>query len=293
MSKSDETLFTVKLEKGLADRKRLPLAHVLGVLDELRQLITEIGKDLQRRRGTTSPTGDFGLELIAGEKGIAFKAGSVQASIALTERPGTGFKAIQSVLQTINLLDSEDFPEAAADQQIDRRVIRRLSRIADIQRRDHTQMRLSIARPNLAKPITATFGSNGASAVRSLQAPTFRVEGTVLYGKLFELVDRISADEEKEEQGFWGQLTADDGETWRVRFRAGEEERATTSFRKQVKLTGTAVYYRIAHPKLICEIIERDAERNYEAAFDELFGCDKHIYKADLQTRLKQLHGED
>jgi len=39
MPKSSETIFTVKLEKGLAERKRLPLAHVISVLDELRQLI--------------------------------------------------------------------------------------------------------------------------------------------------------------------------------------------------------------------------------------------------------------
>jgi hypothetical protein len=38
-------------------------------------------------------TGDFGLELVAGEKGIAFRPGSVQANIAVTERPGTGLKS--------------------------------------------------------------------------------------------------------------------------------------------------------------------------------------------------------
>lgn len=292
MPKSSETLFTVKLEKGLADRKRLPLSHVLSVLDELRQLITEIGKDLQRRRGAAKPTGDFGLELIAGEKGVAFKGGSVQANIAVTERSGTGFKVIQSVLETIEMLDREDFPEAVVDQQIDRRIIRRLSRIADIQKRDRTQMQLSVARPNQTNPITATFGSNGIAAVRSLQAPTFRVEGTVLYGKLFELIDKTYADED-EEKGFWGELAADDGETWRIRFQAKDEDKATSLFRKQVKLSGTAFYYRIARPKLICEVLEHDPQRDYETAFDQLYGCNKQLYKSDLATLLRQLHGEE
>jgi hypothetical protein len=291
MAKSEETLLTVKLEKGLAARKRLPLAHVLSVLDELRQLIIEIGKDVQSRSSTGRPMGDFGLELIAGEKGIAFKGGSVQANIAVTERPGAGFKVIQSVLETIGRLDMEDFPEASASQQMDRRVIRRLSRIADIQKRDHTEMLLSIARPK-AKTVTATFGSNAIAAVRSLQAPTFRVEGTVLYGKLFELVDTTHADEE-DDKGFWGELSADDGESWRIRFNANAEEKATALFRKQVKLTGTAVYYRIARPKLTCEAIEPDQHRDYEGAFDEFYGCNKQLYKADLQTLLKQLHGEE
>lgn len=293
MAKSDETLFTVRLEKGLAERKRLPLAHVLRVLDELRQLIAEIGKEAQQKSGAPHPTGDFGLELIAGNKGIAFNAGSVEANIALTERPGTGYKVIQSFFQTIELLDREDFPEASVDQQIDRRVIRRLSRIADIQRQDRTEMSLSIFRPKQIKPITARFGRNAIAAVRSLQAPTFRVSGTVLYGKLFELIDRTRSEEDDEEKGFWGELTTDDGEEWRIRFNAGAEEKAKELFRKQVSVTGTAYYYRVKSPKLVCEIIERDPERNYEAAFDELYGCNKDVYKADLQTLLKQMHGEE
>jgi hypothetical protein len=186
--------------------------------------------------------------LIAGEHGIAFKAGSVQANIAVTERPGTGFKVIQSVIDTIGLLDREDFPEATADRQIDRRIIRRLGRIARIQRHDRTQMRLSVTRPNQLKPVTANFGPNAVAAVRSLQAPTFRVEGSILYGKLTELVDRTTIEDE-EERGFWGELVADDGETWRILFRANDEEKATPLFRKQVKVIGTAVYYRIARPK--------------------------------------------
>ena len=291
MAKSDETLFTVRLEKGLAERKRLPLAHVLNVLDELRQLIVEIGKDAQFLRGAKKPTGDFGLELVAGDRGIAFKAGSVQASIALTERPGTGYRVVQSVLETIDLLNREDSLDATKGQQIDGRVIRRLSRIAEIQKRDHTQMRLSLARPSQPKPVTATFGPNGIAAVRSLQAPTFRVQATVLYGKLFELIDRTADDDE--EKGFWGELAADSGEAWRIRFRTGDEDKATSLFRKQVRLTGTAVYYRVARPKLICETVERDTDRDFEAAFEELYGCDKQLYKGDLQTLLKQLHGDE
>ncbi len=107
-----------------------------------------------------------------------------------------------------------------------------------------------------------------------------------------ELIDKIKVDDE-EEKGFWGELVADDGETWRVLFDANDEEKATPLFRKQVKAIGTAVYYRIARPKLICEKIERDTERNYDAAFDELYGCNKQIYKTDLQTLLKRMHGEE
>ena len=292
MAKNGNTLFTVKLAKGLAERKRLPLEHVISVLDELRQLITEIGKQVQRRKGVVRATGDFGLELVAGEKGIAFRPGSVQANIAVTERPGTGFKVIQSVIKTVELLDSEDFPEASADQQIDRRMIHHLSRIARIQKSDKTEMRLSIVRPGQEKAIVATFGSNAIQAVQSLQAATFRVEDTVLYGKLFQLIDKTA--DEDEEKGFWGELKTDAGETWRIHFRRAEDlEAVIPLFRKQVKATGSAVYYRLHHPKLICKTIELDKDRDLEAAFDELYGCDKNLYKTDLHSILKELHGED
>jgi len=217
----------------------------------------------------------------------------VQANIAVTESPATGYKAIQTVIETIGLLDREDFPEASVDQQIDRRVIRHLSRIATIQKRDHTEMQLSVARADHGKPLSARFGSNAISAVRSLQAPTFRIEATTLYGRLIQLLDRTADEDDSDEKGFWGQLIADDGEYWRVQFKPSQVEKASGLFRKQVKVTGNAVYYRIAHPKLVCEDIAQDVERDYEAAFDDLYGCNKQVYKTDLQTLLKQIHGEE
>ncbi len=289
--KNSDPLFIVKLQKGLADRKRLPLAHVLSVLDELRQLISEIGRDLQRKRRVPA-TGDFGLELVAGDDGIAFRPGSVQASIALTERAGTGIKAIEAILQTVDLLESEDFATQAVAHQIDRRVVRRFSRIATIQRRDRTEMELGIIRSNGKKPVSAIFGANAIAAVRSLQAPTFRVAKTVLYGKLTELVDRTIADDDEEKSGFWGELRSDDGEEWRVQFKSEHLPQVTPLFKQRVMVEGTAVYFRIAHPKLICEAIEADKDRDYVAAFDELYGSDKDLYKADLSTLLKHLHGE-
>lgn len=288
---SNETFFTVKLEKGLAERKRLPLSHVLAVLDELRQLITELGRDLQRRRGVANPTGDFGLELVAGESGIAFKAGSIQASVVMSERAATGFKVMQSVIQTVGLLDSDEFAEQSLDTDIDRRIVRRLNRIAKIQRTDKTQMVLSASKPGGSKPIAALFGSSAMAAVRSLQSPTFKVDGSIIHGKLYHLWDKTTADDE--EEGFWGELRADNEETWRVQFRPEDEEKAAALFRKQVIVEGTAFHYRIAHPKLVCERIELDKERNPEAAFDELFGCDKNVFKTDLTSLLSAVHGDE
>jgi hypothetical protein len=288
-----DPLFTIKLQKGLADRERLPLIHVLSVLDELRQLVAEIGRDLQRRRGTPNATGDFGLEIQAGETGILFRGGSVQANVVVTERPGTGVKAIQAILDTIALLDREDFAEESVDKQIDVRIVRRLSRIARIQRRDHTEMRLGIIRPGKTEPASsAIFGSNGMAAVRSLQTPTFKIEHSVLYGRLFQLLDRTMVEDE-EERGFWGELRTDADEIWRIQFGPEDVEKAAPLFRSRVEVTGTAFYYRIAHPKLICRDIKLDRDRDFEGAFDQLYGCDKNVYKTDLAKILKEIRGEE
>jgi hypothetical protein len=288
--KPGDPFFLVKLEKGLADRKRLPLGHVLGILDELRQLVIEIGRDAQRRRGVSDPT-DFGLELVAGEKGVAFRPGSVQAQIAITERADDAFTALASIIGTVDLLGKDNFLEVSADKQFDRRIIRRLSRIAKIQKRDHTEMELSARRAGVTQ-FSATFGAAGMAVVRSLQAPTFKVENTVLFGKLFQLTDRDPSDF-YDEKGFWGELRLDNGEVWRIQFDATDAERVGGMFRKQVKVTGAAFYYRIAHPKLVCSSIDLDRERDPEAAFDEFYGCDRGIYKTDLQTLLRTIHGEE
>lgn len=282
----DDTIITVKLQKGLADRQRLPLAHVLGVLEEFRQMIADVGRKIQRERGVPNPTGDFGLEILAGEQGELFKRGSVQAPIAITNNVGVGFLAAQEIVKVLGTLERED-GVVDPNQQFDRFLLRRVTRMARIQRQDRMELSLSLHRPGSSEPIAATFGSAGIASVRALQSPTFEVEGMSLYGKLVELIDRDQADEDG--KGFWGELRRETGENWRVQFKPGDTERATSLFRKQVVVTGKAVHYRIATPKIIADTIAADAERDYETAFDEVFGCYKETFKSDLKTLLKRM----
>jgi len=83
------------------------------------------------------------------------------------------------------------------------------------------------------------------------------------------------------------------GETWRIHFRPAIAEKVASLFRKQVAVTGTGKYYRIATPKLEATDIAHDEERDYETAFDELFGSDRHIYGNDFEKALKDMQGED
>jgi len=287
----NETVLSIKLQKGLADRKRLPLVHVISVLEEVSQMIAEVGRDLQRQKGIPSPTGEFGLEILAGSKGLLFLPGSLQAHLAITQDVQTGILAAQRVVRTVRLMEEDKFPPAE-DEEINAHIVRRLNRIARIQELDKIEMHLAVKVPGYPKSMEATFGTTAVALARSLQAPTFRMEEMTLYGKLFELTDR-STSEEEEGKFFWGELRRENGETWRVQFRASDVNVVTGLFRKQVAITGTAFYYRVASPKLVAEKIEADPERDFETAFEDLQGCYKDIYKADFPTLMRRMHGEE
>lgn len=143
-------------------------------------------------------------------------------------------------------------------------------------------------RPGYPDPLTATFGSAGLSSIRALQSPTFEVEGLSLYGKLVELLDRDPSEEGG--KGFWGVLRKDEGELWRIQFNSSDVDQVTRLFRKQVVITGKAIYHRVATHKLVASAIDADGERDYESAFDELNGCYKNVFSPEL---LKELRGDE
>jgi len=50
----------------------------------------------------------------------------------------------------------------------------------------------------------------------------------------------------------------------------------------------TSTHYRVATPKLVAEKIEADAERDYEAAFDEPVGCYKGAFSPELLKAVRE-----
>src|SRR5207248_1993626 len=101
-------------------------------------------------------------------------------------------------------------------------IVRRLNRITKIQRTDRTELQIAVLPPSGERQIQkqATFGPAAAEAAWSIQAPVFKMEGMVLYGKLYQLRD---SDSEDEQHGFWGELRRDSGEIWRIQFNAKQE----------------------------------------------------------------------
>ena len=284
----EDPIFVVKLQKGLAERQRLPLEHVIRVLEEVRQMVADAGRDIQRSMGIDRPTGEFGLELLAGTDGVLFRKGSVQVQVALTSNVETGILATARILETIDSLGKKKY---APTDESDRSIIRRLNRIAKIQETDKTEMQFSLEKAGAKTKSVAVFNEAARATAFSMQAPVFQVENLTVTGKLCELKDTRADDED--ESGFWGELRRDNGENWRIQFRMGDVEVAAKLFGKQVQVFGNGKYYRIATPKLVVRTINPDTERDYEAAFDELFGCDKKIYPASLDEALSGMRGYD
>ena len=151
----------VKFDRGLARRHRLPFDHVMNALREVRMMIEEAGIALQREKGIEKPTGDFGLELVGG-----FVKGSFQVNIALTRDIRTARAAAQEIIQTVDWLASMDGrpDEVKQPDEIANKIVRRLNRIADIQRTDKTEMRLEL--------------KNGRKRLENLRRSRYRFHGS-------------------------------------------------------------------------------------------------------------------
>jgi len=300
MARLSTPVFSITLDKGLANRYRLPVEQVISVLTEVRQMIEDVGRGIWQDKGGTGPVG-FGLELLAEEDGAIFRKGSLHARIAITSNVEVGLLAAQRVVSTVQELSSaQRKPVKYATELNDAaqaRIVAGLGRIAYVYERSKTDAQFAITTPKAfrqenARPrVSATFGAIAVQRIRTLKEPVFTEGGLTLYGRLTRLYDTSEADEGT--GPFWGQLRRDNGEHWRVQFDEKDQQKAATLFRRQVMVTGTAFYFHIRSPKIVASRVEPEAERNYEAAFDELFGCDRTINAADLKTLLARRYGED
>ena len=284
-TRTTDPLIVVDLTEGLADRNRLPLSHVIRVLKEVESMVNDVGSRILHERGLEDQNPNFGIEIVA-ENSVAFKTGSVRATIAITRYTEVGILAAGEVINTIRLLSVKKrgpIVEHGSDD-LSVRVVRGLERIAFINPAAKTKARLEIKAPKSMieaanmKPLPArraTLGNVATENLRSLRAPSFEENNVRLYGKLFRLRDRPLYSEN--EKVFWGELQRDNGERWRIQFKTGDLAKATPLFTKQVLVIGRAVYYSGTSPKLEANHIEDDIERDLVSAYREFYGCDRDI----------------
>jgi len=258
---NDAAVFTIVFAKGLATRNRLPLDHVISTLRELDLMIRDVGKRIQRDKGIENPNADFGIELLAGPRGLAFLKGSVKAKAAPTRDVDNAIEAINRVIQTTNLLEKKG---SVSVDEYGAPVLRRLFVITKLQEKDKTELHLEL-KARGKPPKKGTFSETGMQTVKRMAAAEFQIDGLTVYGKLKGLSDRSRVEEDDD---IWGELVEENGNIWRIKFMPGDVEKAKKLFTRQVVANGNASYFKANTPRLDVETIDLDTPRDYLKGFD-------------------------
>jgi hypothetical protein len=208
--KPQEAIFTVTLRHGLADRHRLPLAEAIKLLNEIKLLITDAGKEVERAHGVPDPTGDFGLEILASSSGNMFGRGSVRATVAMTKNIDFAAETVAHLLATLQDLNRPNKKPPERVSRIEAAVISRLDRLAFLSQatKAEAEFRFSaphtVIPPGIKHPSKAKFGETAIRRMQEIeQSLTFEERAVTVYGKLYELRDK-SRDFSEERTGFWG-----------------------------------------------------------------------------------------
>jgi hypothetical protein len=269
---TDSAIFSIVFKNGKANRHRLPLSHVLATLQQLDYMVREVGRKIQRDNGVENPDGDFGIELLAGTTGIAFRKGSLKAQAAITRDVRNGVRAVKSVIGTTAQVERKS---VSSTDEYGEAVYRGLSRISPLQEQDGTELGLHLVEKGRITE-TARFSERGVQVLKELGSTEFAVESVTLYGKLRKLTD-LSRVEGQDD--IWGELIEDNGERWRIKFHPADYDKARRNFTKQVIIVGNASYFRTMLPRVDVKEIREEEKRDYVAAFDrfskeygEIFG---------------------
>lgn len=259
--KPTNPVFSVVFSKGTADQHRLPLAHVLESLSEIAKMIREVGIQVQRANGVENPDGDFGIELLAGEKGGAFYASSVRAEAVITRDIKNGVETMTRIFAVTNTVENKRVRSVDAYGEP---VLRRLAAVGKIQEQDRTEMRMHLVSPR-RKPQETRFSADGVAALREMSTAELEIEAVTLYGKLQRLSDYSESDEGS---SFWGNIREDNGKIWRARFKMGDLDRVQKLFTRQIIASGNAAYFKTRSPRLDVSDIREEKPRNYLVAME-------------------------
>jgi hypothetical protein len=283
--KTDSAIFSIVFKNGKANQNRLPLSHVIATLQELDFMVREVGRKIQRDNGVESPDGDFGIELLAGSTGIAFRKGSVKAQAAITRDVRNGIRTLSSVIGTTSQVEKKSVSSVS---EYGEPVYRRLSRISPMQEQDGTELGLQLVRKGHATE-TAKFSERGIEVLKELEASEFAVEAVTLYGKLRKLTDMSRVEGQDD---IWGELIEDNGERWRVKFHPSDYDKARKNFTKQVIVLGDARYFKTKFPRVDVKEIREEEKRDYVAAFDRFSEEYRGIFgNRDTKKILSEIRG--
>lgn len=271
-------IFSIVFKKGEADKHRLPLAHVISTLQYIEQIVRDVGRQIQRDAGVENPDGDFGIELLAGRSGIAFRKGSLATQATVTRNIQYGVQAIATLIDTTEVIErNQPKKQPVFVSEYSDRIIRRLPKISEIQEQDNTELHLTLAQNNHVLKSTK-LGARGRETLRRMESPEGTVEGITVYGKLRALKD-LSRGETNESGHFWGELLEDNGHKWHIRFEDSDLKKVLSLFTKQVSIAGDVTYFKTRPPRLDAKDIDADSMPDYTAVFDELSEAYADVFK--------------
>src|SRR5439155_26532129 len=107
MATNQQVIFSIIFKKGLAERNRLPLDHVITTLQHIQNMIREVGRQIQRDAGVENADGDFGIELLGGRTGLEFRKGSLAMYAEITRNVDQGILAINTLIKTTDVLQKK------------------------------------------------------------------------------------------------------------------------------------------------------------------------------------------
>jgi hypothetical protein len=281
MTSKDNVIFSIVFKKGLAEKNRLPLEHVIATLQQIQQMIRDCGRQIQHDAGIENPDGDFGIELLAGPSGLMFQKGSLKTAAAITHDIPHGILAINTLIDTTDLLEKRQknivTPEYAEP------ILRRLPRVSEIQREDRTELHLALTQ-NRQVINSSKLGERGRETLKRFEAPEVGIESITIYGKLRELRDKSRTTDDENRGHFWGELHEDSGRIWRIRFKDRDESKVLNLFRKQVEITGNATYFRTQAPRVDAADIDEDIMPDYVAAYERFNAAYRDVF-GDRDTK--------
>ena len=179
------------------------------------------------------------------------------------------------MIETINTLNG---PQLRPSEELDPRVLSRLNNTGKILEIDKTALQLHLQVPrnrDPAKLLKATFDQHSVHLVTQYQESTLQIEDVTLWGRLRGLFDRST--DLQEGKYFTGELLLDSGDVWRVRFDPSDKRKARELWSTPIYLTGRALYYRAASPKIIVSEFGPDEPRDYVAYRRNTVASDPHV----------------
>jgi len=255
MARNTRVIFSIIFKKGLAEKNRLPLDHVITTLQQIQNMIREVGRQIQRDAGVEAPDGDFGIELLAGGTGLAFQKGSLRTAAMPTRDVANAIHAINTLIKTTDVLQKKQEKQPLIVTEYGEEILRRLPKVSEIQEQDKTELHMTLSQGNQVVG-SSKLGQKGRKTLKSLEAAEFTVEAVTLYGKLRELRDMSRSEEQS--GYFWGELLEDNGRYWRVRFKDDDQKKVLSLFRKQVRIEGDATYFKTRAPRVHAEEIAEE-----------------------------------